>query len=307
MKRLLSILFIFILGIVLVACNRNDDTQQDTITIRFGGSTSVEKAIQSVADAFKAEVPRFNYEMVQTGSSDGYKRTLGSEKDNNPAEIGFASRSFKDSEDVTNAYFSGTFALDAIAVVVHKDLNIDNLTQEQIKQIFTGVVTDWSEINSNLSGTINIYTRDEASGTREAFQDLIGFTHEELTTDAIGTSGNGDMATKVGKDDRGIGYVSLATDFEGNGIKPVQYNGVKATVENTNNESYTLARPFNFTTRSEDDFASVEVKQMVAAFIAYLGTKDAMAIMAEHGVVVNDNNAPIWENIRSNHPIVDRQ
>lgn len=304
MKKIFLVLCISLFSLTLVACGIKDNKTNEKITIQFGGSTSVEKAIRAVADAFKAEVPRFDYVMNQTGSGDGYKRTLGSEKDNNPAHIGFASRAFSQNEDVSKAYFKGTFAKDAIAVVVHKDLTITNLTQEQIKQIFTGAITDWSEIDANLSGKINVYTRDASSGTREAFQDIIDFEDGDLVESAIQTNGNGDLATKVGKDVRGIGYVSLSTDFEGNGIKPVQYNGVEATVENTNTGTYTLARPFNFTTRAEDDFSSDELKQMVAAFIAYLGTKEAMAIMAEEGVVVDDTNAPLWENIRNDHPIV---
>lgn len=301
MKKVLLFVFLLTFSVVLVGCG--NDEEQQTVVLKFGGSTSVEEAIQLAADAFKAEVANFDYEMNQTGSGDGHKRTLGSEKDNNPAHIGFASREFKSSEDVAGAMNSGKFALDAIAMVVHKDSQVSNLTSEQVLKIYTGEITNWSEIDSSLSGAIAVYTRDAESGTRGAFQEILGFEDVELVETSIVTSGNGDLATKVGQNVNGIGYVSLSTDFEANNIKAVKYNNVEASKLNTNNGTYTLARPFMFTTRAANDFATEAEKEMTKAFIAYLGTKDAVAVMNEAGVIIDDSNAPTWASIRDQYPI----
>ena len=306
MKKLFSVLLIVCIAFVITACGENEEqTEQETITIHLSGSTSVDVAITAALNAFKSEVSNFEYVKNLTGSGDGHRRTLGSEKDHNPAHIGFASRAFSANEVRTNAMSSGTFALDAIAVIVHKNHTATNLTQEQILKIYTGQITNWSEIDPSLSGTINVYSRDSNSGARGAFQEIIGFSNDELTTSATITASNGDLATRVGNDERGIGYVSLSTDFEANNVKAVQYNGVNASIENIVNVQYTLSRPFNYTTRASNDYASDAERDMVKAFIAYLGTKDGMAVMAATGVGVDSSNAPTWAEIRSQHPIVN--
>lgn len=301
MKKYLLIFAILFFSIVLVGCKKEETS---TITVQLGGSTSVEKAIKAAADAFKAEAPNFEYVANLTGSGDGYKRTLGGEKDSNPADIGFASRAFSSNEDVSNALLSGTFAKDAIAVVVHKDSSLSNITSEQLLKVYTGEITTWDQLDSSLSGTINVYSRDAESGTRGAFQDIVGFEDIELVDRAIITAGNGDLASKVGKDANGIGYVSLSTDFVANDIHALNYNGVEASEETTIDGTYTLARPFNFTTRAADDFANDDVKEMVEAFIAYLGTQDAIAIMSAEGVIVSAEDAPTWNDIKGDYPIV---
>ena len=77
----------------------------------------------------------------------------------------------------------------------------------------------------SAAAAINVYTRDATSGTREAFEKAGDFA-EQLTSSAIEVSSNGDMATKVGADENGIGYVSLSTDFAANGVKPLNFEGV---------------------------------------------------------------------------------
>jgi phosphate transport system substrate-binding protein len=101
--------------------------------------------------------------------------------------------------------------------------------------VLTGCAAQEEEVvveeATELTGTINVYTRDASSGTREAFEGFIGID-ENLSASAIEVSGNGDMAAKVGADAYGIGYVSLTTDFEANNVKALQYNGVDASIDN---------------------------------------------------------------------------
>ncbi|MDF2699747.1 MAG: hypothetical protein K0Q49_1303 [Haloplasmataceae bacterium] len=168
-----------------------------------------------------------------------------------------------------------------------------------------GEKTTNDELGNYLTGEINIYTRDAVSGTREAFESIVGFKSNELAASAIETTGNGDMATKVGNDQYAIGYASLSTDFEANNIRTLKFEGVEATEENVINGTYTLQRPFSYTTREADDFGNDDVKNMTAAFIAFMGTKDGIAVLNSKHVIIDGSTAPTWNSIKEQYPIVN--
>lgn len=157
-------------------------------------------------------------------------------------------------------------------------------------------------VNTNV---INVYTRDSSSGTREAFESITKL--EDLSSKAVETSGNGDMASKVGNDVDGIGYVSLTTDFTANKLKAVKYNGVAATIDTVNNGSYTLARPFAFVTRASGDFDSADKEALVAAFVAFITESvEGMEAVAKAGGINDLTNAKPWAEVKKDHPIVDQ-
>ena len=173
--------------------------------------------------------------------------------------------------------------------------------------------TEGELVNPDLSdlGGIMVYTRDSASGTREAFQDVIGFGDEEdgqdaLVATAIETSGNGDMATKVGQDTAGIGYVSLTTDMEANNIKTVAFNSVEPSEETVLDGTYTLSRPFNYVTRASGDFVDDETEELVAAFVAFLTeSEEGMEVIQAEGGIVDSANASPWAEVAADYPVVN--
>lgn len=118
------------------------------ITIVTCGSTSVEKTLKAALEAFSPMAGNFKIIMNQNGSSDAYKRVLGNEKDGaNRADIGFASREFKEEEDVTKAMMSGTYCIDAVVAIVNKDNTAyQQFTQQQLYAIFTGQINQWEEV-----------------------------------------------------------------------------------------------------------------------------------------------------------------
>ncbi len=118
------------------------------LTIKTGGSTSVDKTLSRVVESFIPMAGNFNYQPNHTGSGDGYKRTLGSEKDGaNKIDIGFASREFTSEEDVGSALLSGIYTRDAVVVVVNYENQFtDNLTAKQLVAIFSGKVSDWQDL-----------------------------------------------------------------------------------------------------------------------------------------------------------------
>ncbi|NJP40331.1 hypothetical protein HCH52_04610 [Oscillospiraceae bacterium HV4-5-C5C] len=161
-------------------------------------------------------------------------------------------------------------------------------------------------------GNIVVYTRDSASGTREAFQSIVGFgdtdkDQEALTSSAIEVANNGDMATKVGQDVNGIGYVSLTTDLAANNLKALSFDGVEPTEANVLNGSYELARPFNYVTRAEGDFSSDELQQLVQAFIAYLteSVEGRTVVRAQGGITDPASGTP-WADMAADYPITQQ-
>jgi phosphate transport system substrate-binding protein len=156
--------------------------------------------------------------------------------------------------------------------------------------------------STSLKGTINVYTRDSSSGTREAFFGFIALT-DKLTSTAIEVTGNGDMAAKVGADANGIGYVSLTTDFAANNIVALSYNGVAATKANVLNGTYTLQRPFNYVTRAAGTFDSPLKQEIVSAFIDFLANSvEGQEAVASKGGIVEATKATAWATLATKYP-----
>lgn len=149
---------------------------------------------------------------------------------------------------------------------------------------------------------INVYTRDASSGTREAFENAIALT--DLTSTAIEVASNGDMATRVGKDEQSIGYASLSTDFEANNVKALQFEGVDPSVETVIDGSYKMQRPFVYVTR--DTFNSKEKEELVLAFLDYLcNSTEGMLVVEASGGIVDISKGTPWATLAENHPIVN--
>lgn len=159
---------------------------------------------------------------------------------------------------------------------------------------------------TGTSGDIKVYTRDSSSGTREAFEKGVDFEGKLVKT-ANEVSSNDDMAAKVGADVNGIGYTSLSTDFEKNGVKAVKYEGVVASSDTVLDGSYKLQRPFNFVTRAAGDFDSKEKEQLVQAFLDYLqNSSEGLAVVKKNGGEVDLSKAEAWDELAKKHPIVNK-
>jgi len=178
---------------------------------------------------------------------------------------------------------------------------------EKTEEVESTQTDNVSEPTAEVTKTINVYTRDSASGTREAFESGIGLDDGMLTLEASEVSGNGDMASKVKADANGIGYVSLTTDFVGNKIKPLDFEGVTASIETVLDGSYTLQRPFNYVTRAAGDFESTDVEELVSAFISYITlSQEGLAVIEGAGGIVDYTNSKPWSDIASDYPILNQ-
>lgn len=311
MKKVLKKLTISTLALTgcLMIASCGEDKETNKITLYFGGSTSVEKIAKALTAEFELECPSFEAVHNHTGSSDAYKRTQGKDKDSeNKLHMGFLSRELKSSEEVQTGT-SGLVCKDGIVAVVNKENNaINDANAELLTEIYSSDSVRWETVmgNSELTGSINRYSRDSSSGTRDGFFTTIGF--EEAKTDdtkipgTVIASSNGDMITKIKNDKYGIGYISLAS-VESSGLKALTYNGVTATEEGVVDGSYALQRNFNYCTRTEAD-CTEEEWLILQAFIAYMNSQEGLIIIkSTDGILTNSiANAPSWDSILEANP-----
>lgn len=179
------------------------------------------------------------------------------------------------------------------------------LTAVALIATLTGCGTSGAD-NTVMSGEIKVYTRDASSGTREAFEKAGDF-EDQMTLNVVEVSSNGDMATKVGKDQYAIGYVSLSTDFDANNITPVSFEGVAPSKTTVLDGTYQMQRPFSFVTRASGDFESDEKEQLITAFLDYLqNSVEGMQIVEKAGGVVDVAKGSPWAELKKKHPIVEQ-
>ncbi|MGM9899020.1 MAG: substrate-binding domain-containing protein [Bacilli bacterium] len=162
---------------------------------------------------------------------------------------------------------------------------------------------------TKTSDQIKVYTRDDKSGTRDGFFTGIGFedaakSNDPLVSGYIEVADNGSMINSITNDDKGIGYISLAS-LEGTSLKGLMYEGVEPTEANVLNGTYTLTRNFNYCLREE--YTNETNKQIVEAFVAFMSTVEGQATIKEHGgIVPENNNVKSWSEISKDYPIASK-
>ena len=158
---------------------------------------------------------------------------------------------------------------------------------------------------SNNDHSIKLYSRDNSSGTRQAFESIIAL--DFLSNESAETSGNGDMAQQVGSNKNAIGYVSLTTNFEGSNLKALKYEGVNASVASVNQSEYQLARPFSFVTRAKGDFESQDKEDLVFALLDYIvNSKEGREFVLFAGGIVDVESGTPWNELKENHSIINQ-
>jgi len=254
----------------------------EKVTIKTAGSTSVGPVIEALAEKYMAE--NKNVEITVEAGGSGVGVTSCGEK---TVDFGMASRDLKDDEKTTYPDMKATvLCLDGVAIVVNSTNKVEDLTIDQIKKIFMGEIKDWSEVGGD-AGTIDLYTRDSASGTREAFQNLFlgkDDKGEQIEIDESICSGifdsNGALGTAVQGDPLGIGYMSLGIVPSYDGIKATKVGGIDATTDNMTNGTYKYSRNFNLLTMGDPT-------DNVAKFFEYCMTSDeAKSYMTDKGYVL---------------------
>ena len=232
------------------------------VTIAVSGSTSVGPLMEKVAKAYEAKNTNVSIEINQVGSSAGIKDTI-----NGVAELGMSSRDLKDEEKASGV--EGTaIAYDGIAVIVNPANKVTNLTLEQLKDVYTGKITNWKDLGGE-DGQIVVVSREDGSGTRDAFQEIVGYKSEELVADATIADGSGNIKTTVAGNKNAIGFVSFS--YVDNTVSAIEVNGVKPEEELAKSGEYKLSRPFLIVTKK--DTLTDEGKKVIDYILSEEGQK----------------------------------
>lgn len=239
-------------------------------SIQLVGSTSMEKLSNALAESFMDKYPDVEVTAEFVGSGAGIEAvTTGT------ADIGNSSRNLKDTEKAAGAV-ENVVAIDGIAVCTHKDNTVTNLTVQQLKDIYTGKVTNWSELGGK-DAPIIVVGREAGSGTRGAFEELLKIENECAYANELDTTGA--VMAKVGSTPGAIGYVSL--DVIDNSVLALSLEGVEPTAENIKAGSYCLSRPFIMATKGE----ITAQNELVQAWFAYVMSDEGQEVAKKVGLI----------------------
>jgi len=215
--------------------SKSSQSGSQSYTIEVGGSTSVTPLMELFAEEYQKIKPNIKVNINGTGSGDGIKNA------GVLYQIGMSSRELTPAEQ-GQGLKEVTVAIDGIAVIMNKSSPVNNLTVEQIRDIYTGAITDWSQISGGAkSGRIAVVSREEGSGTRGAFEELVGF-QGKLLAGANESTSTGAIKAGIVQNPDAIGYISLGSVDDT--IKAISIGGVTPTNANVKNGSYKIARPF---------------------------------------------------------------
>ena len=263
MRKLVCMILAMVMALSLVACGNKEEKVVST-----DGSTSMQKVISALGEAFMEETgAKFTYNA--TGSGTGIKAV----KDGT-CDIGLSSRYLKDSEKAEGLKET-ILAIDGIAIIVHTDNTVTDLTVEQIAAIFKGEITNWSEVGGK-DGEIVCIGREESSGTRDGFESITDTEdacvyRQELTS-------NGAVLTAVAENPNAIGYVSLSSVKDT--VKAISVSGVAPSEATIKDGSYAVQRPFVLVTKE-----GMELSKTAQEFFDFATSPAANEIITAAGVV----------------------
>lgn len=260
----------------LTACGSEasgEETTGLTGTVTMAGSTSMEKLANAAAESFMEANQGVTVTAEFTGSSAGVESVIAGSVD-----IGNASRELKDSEKEAGIV-ENIVAIDGIAVVVDSANTVTGLTKQQLTDIYTGAVKNWSEVGGE-DGVIIVVGREAGSGTRGAFEELLEV--EDTCAYANELDSTGAVMAKVASTPGAIGYVSL--DVIDDSVTAVALEGVEPTVENIKAGSYFLSRPFVMATKGE----IAEQSEAVQAWFAYFASEEGREVITSVGLITVD-------------------
>lgn len=242
-------------------------------TISLAGSTSMQKLADALAETFMEANSGVTVTVEYSGSSAGIESLL-----NGSCDIGDASRNLKDSEKSGGAV-ENIVAIDGIAVIVDKNNTVAGLTKQQLSDIYTGAVTNWSEVGGSDTPIV-VVCREAGSGTRGAFEEILKV--EDACKYAVECDSTGAAMAKVASTEGAIGYVSL--DVLDDSVNALNLDDVAPTSDNIVAGTYFLCRPFVMATKGEIS----EQNELVQAFFDFLKSDEGKAVVKTVGLITVD-------------------
>ena len=262
MKKVISLFVAAVLMCTaMVGCSKSESVATD-------GSTSMSKVIESLSEAFGEETG-IEVTYNATGSGAGIEAVLAGRCD-----IGLSSRDLKE-EEKENGLEGTILAYDGIAIIVHPDNPVTDLSIETIAKIYTGEITNWKDVGGN-DGEIVLIGREANSGTRDGFESITG-TEDKCKYRQECTS-TGDVITAVSSNPNAIGYASLASVKDS--VKAVSVDEVAPSEATVKDGSYAVQRPFVLVTKK-----NTKLSENAQKFFDYITSEDANEVISGAGVV----------------------
>ena len=262
MKKVISLFVAAVLMCTaMVGCSKSESVATD-------GSTSMSKVIESLSEAFGEETG-IEVTYNATGSGAGIEAVLAGRCD-----IGLSSRDLKE-EEKENGLEGTILAYDGIAIIVHPDNPVTDLSIETIANIYTGEITNWKDVGGN-DGEIVLIGREANSGTRDGFESITG-TEDKCKYRQECTS-TGDVITAVSSNPSSIGYASLASVKDS--VKAVSVDEVSPSEATVKDGSYAVQRPFVLVTKKD-----TKLSENAQKFFDYITSEDANEVISGAGVV----------------------
>ena len=295
MKRVICTVLCLILALSLAACGQKTEPAATTAapaaapaateapaaseapaapaklsgTVSTDGSTSMEKVIGALGEAFMEANPGVTFTYNPTGSTTGIQAASEGRCD-----IGLSSRALKE-EEKASGLTETVLAYDGIAVIVNPENGVEDLTLAQIADIYTGKITNWSEVGGS-DAEIVLIGREAGSGTRSGFEEIVEV--KDLCQYRQELSSTGDVIATVAQNPGAIGYASLASVKDT--VKAVKVGGVVPGEETVKDGTYAIQRPFVLVTKE-----GVTLGEAAQAFFDYAVSKDANPVVIAAGVV----------------------
>ncbi|ABX42039.1 phosphate ABC transporter substrate-binding protein [Lachnoclostridium phytofermentans] len=267
LRRIISVVTLTLSMGMLSACSRSSGS--GTIG---AGSTSVQPYAEVLAEEYMALNPGAEIDIQGGGSSAGITAAQ-----THSADIGMSSRALKEEE---KNLWNVEIAKDGLVLIVNPKNPIQDLTSEQIRDIYAATITDWSQLGG-VKAKINIIAREEGSGTRSAFTELL-MGEKEITPKAIVQDSNGAVRQLVADDPNAIGFISLG--LVNDKVKALHLDGIEATRENIINGSYSLSRPFLFVTNGEPT-------GLTKSFIDFTLSSEGQKLLSNEGLIPSAEGA----------------
>ncbi len=268
MKKFGILIVICLLCIAGVSLSANADIETQKISLN--GSTSMEKMVNALKEGLEDQYPELQMEPQFTGSSAGIEAVL-----NGTTDIGNSSRYLKD-EEKEKGLSENIVAIDAIVIVTDTQNKVNDLTKQQLIDIYQGKIRNWKEVGGE-DLPIVVIGRESGSGTRSAFEEILGI--EEQCQYANEVNETGPIIAKVQSIPGAIGYVSL--DVIDETVKPLSIDGIQASEETIQNGQYSLQRPFVMATKGSIEQQNENIQNL----FQYIASEDGRKIIRAMGLV----------------------
>ena len=248
--------------------NKDAGTQEHAMKLQVAGSTTVLPIAEECARVFMENNPGSQIYVSGGGSSHGVKAVA-----DGTVNIGDASRDMKDSERASYPdLVTHAVAKDGVAIAVHPENQVTDLTLQELRSIYSGEITNWLDFGGD-DAEIMVVSREEGSGTRDCFeQAVLAPTKEEVTDHAIIQDSNGKTRTTVAGNKHAIGFLSLG--YVNSDIRAVILDGIDPTVENIRSGDYAISRTLWMITKGEPDADE-------QAFLDFVLSEDGQRIVSE--------------------------